>query len=85
MSDIHHGTPSTLGDPGELHYQITPNDTVPLNPKPRSIYCRVNGDVVIEDKRGTALTYSMTAGDVLPFRGHLVKVTGTTGTFYAWN
>lgn len=85
MSDIHHGTASTLGDPGELHYQIAPNNNTPLNPRPRSIYCRVAGDIVIEDRRGVALTYTMAAGDILPFRGHIVRVTGTSGTFYAWN
>lgn len=73
-----------LDSPADTHWQIVPSDTVDVSPKPRSIYCREAGDIVIRDGAGTELTYTMAVGDELPFRAKRILATGTTGTFYGW-
>lgn len=67
------------------HVAITPSDSTDIANRPRAIYCQAAGTVVIRDEAGTDLSYAMTAGQVLPFRGVRVLATGTTGTYYAWD
>lgn len=76
--------PSITG-PGTSHFAIAPSDTEDLPVLPRVIYCQADGDIVIRDRAGTDLLYSMIAGDRLDFRGVRVLATGTSGTFYGWS
>ncbi len=71
-------------NPADYHFEITPSDTEPMLMRPRAIFCAEDGDAVIVDAQGTALTYSMTAGQFIPFRGVRINATGTTGTYYGW-
>ncbi len=78
----HHST--GLDSPATRHFAITPSDTADVNPRPRALYCRAAGDVVIRDAAWTDLTYTLAVGDVLPFRGVRILATGTTATLYGW-
>lgn len=69
---------------GYRHYLIAPDDDNDLPFRPRAIYCRVAGDIVMRDEADQDLTYTMEVGDVLDFRPVRVMATDTTGTFYAW-
>jgi len=73
-----------LSSPGMRHFAITPSDTAYLPTRPRAIYCNVAGDAVIRDEAGTDATYALNAGQVIPFRGVRVLVTGTTATRVGW-
>ncbi len=42
------------------------------------------GNVVLVDEAGTSMTYTLTQGQVLPFRPVIVKATGTTATVIGW-
>ena len=76
--------PTRLHSPCDTHALIVPSDTIDLNPKPRSIYCQVAGNVMIRDKNDVDLSYAVVVGQILPFRGKRVMLTGTTATVYAW-
>lgn len=71
-------------NPGDVHFAITPSDTVNMTQVPRAIYCATAGTAQVVDKFGTVLPYVMVAGDVLPFRGVRINATSTTGTYYGW-
>jgi len=73
-----------LDAPASVHFAITPSNSVNLATVPRAIFCQVGGTVVIRDKAGTNLSYTLTAGAILPFRGVRILATGTTGTYYGW-
>lgn len=64
----------------ERHYSITPSDSADLSPIPRALYFGTAGDVAIRDEKGTDITYTVTAGSILPFRPTRVLSTGTTAT-----
>lgn len=85
MADNFEDLSPALDSPGSQHKQIVPHDTNPVSPKPRALYCRVAGDVVVKDPLGVALTYTMVAREILPFRGHIIMATGTTATLYGWD
>jgi len=70
-------------DPATNHYTISPSDTSPLSPVPRAIYVNTSGNLVIGDTTNTVITYSVTAGQVFPFRANLVT-TATTANVVAW-
>lgn len=83
MSDNFRNHAKGLDAPADTHTVIVAHPTNPLVPKPRSIYCHTAGTITIVDIVGTSLPYPMTAGQVLPFRGHMVTSLGG-GTFYGW-
>lgn len=70
-------------DPGTLHYTVTPSNTAPLSPVPRSLYVKASGNVTIVDSGNTTITYPVTAGQVLPFRAIYIN-TDTDATIVAW-
>ncbi|HVG48066.1 MAG TPA: hypothetical protein VM899_08025 [Rubellimicrobium sp.] len=74
-----------LESPADRHQAVTPSDSSPVDPRPRALYCQTAGDVVLEDRQGTLLTYAVQPGQVLPFRAAKVRATGTTATVYAWD
>lgn len=71
-------------NPGDIHFQIVPSNTVAMTFVPRAIFCAADGTAQVVDKAGTVLPYVMLAGQFLPFRGVRINATGTTGTFYGW-
>ncbi|MBW4972071.1 hypothetical protein KZZ08_00480 [Roseovarius mucosus] len=73
-----------LDSPATRHALIEPSDSADLPWIPRSIYCQEAGTIVIRDRLGVELAYTLEAGDALPFRGVRVMASGTTGTWYSW-
>ncbi len=70
-----------LDSPGRRHWQITPGTGV-IAPMPRTLYVEAGGTVTIEDQFGTSLTYTVTQGQILPFRPR--RITAATATIFAW-
>ena len=62
-----------------------PSDAAAVVPRPRALWCQTAGDVAIEDRDGTVLTYTVAAGQILPFRAAKVRATGTTATVFGWD
>ncbi len=85
MSDNFQGHQRSLESPGDRHAAIVPSDSAPVSPRPRALWCQAGGDVAIEDRDGTILTYTLAAGQVLPFRAAKVRATGTTAMVYGWD
>lgn len=82
MADEFKTFKTALTSPAVKHFQITASAS-DMDPRPRAIRCNVAGSLTIEDEDGTSLSYTLQAGEVIPFRG--VKVTAiASGTFYAW-
>jgi hypothetical protein len=73
-----------LSDVATRHFAITPSDTTDFLVKPRALYCNAAGDAVVRDEGGTEITYALTQGQVLPFRGARILATGTTATVVGW-
>ena len=71
-------------NPADRHMSITPNDTPARDPIPRALRAMTAGNVAIADADGTAITYAVNAGDIIPFRATKVLSTGTTATVVAW-
>ncbi len=80
MADAFDGYTSGLDSPGDLHVSITPSDSTDIANRPRALRFNGAGDVVIRDRAGTDITYTVTAGEVMPFRGVRILSTGTTAT-----
>ena len=68
----------------EEHFPITPQDNVDLPRRPRALYIKTSGNIVLRDKAGATATYPVTAGQVLDFRAVGVEATGTTATAIGW-
>ena len=63
-------------NPADRHMAITPSDSTVLDPIPRALKVTVAGNLAIADADGTAVTYPVSAGDIIP--------TGTTAIVVAW-
>ena len=63
----------------QTHVTITPSDANDLN-RAMIIYCGSAGDIAVHDKNGTAVTYTVAQGDILPLLVLRVLSTGTTVT-----
>lgn len=85
MSDRYETTAIGMTGPATRHYAITPSDSADLPVRPRAIYCKASGDIVIRDDDGTQITYTLAAGDVLPIRAVRILATGTTATVVGWD
>jgi hypothetical protein len=85
MSDQFQNHQRGLDSPGERHLAITPHDTDPVVPRPRALWCNAGGALVLEDAAGTALTYLVQPGQIIPFRAVKVRATGTTATVFGWD
>ena len=70
-------------DPCSFHFEITPDDTTPLNPIPRAVYVVSSGNLVVKDPANTVITYAVTAGAIIPFRPYIIT-TATTATVIGW-
>lgn len=85
MVDKFESNAKGLTSPADEHYLIVPDDDNDLPVIPRAIRCEVAGVIVIRDRLGVELPYTMGVGDREDFRGVRVMATGTTGTFYGWS
>lgn len=61
------------------HEVITPSDSVDL-PREMLVYAGSNGNVAVRDYVGRNITYTVTAGSVLPIMATRILATGTTAT-----
>lgn len=68
--------------PANRHFAITPADE-DLAIRPRAIFVNEGGDLVIRDAGGDDVTYTVEAGQVIPFRAMQVR-TGTTAVVVGW-
>ncbi|MBL4813129.1 MAG: hypothetical protein JKX69_12430 [Rhodobacteraceae bacterium] len=84
MADNFRHFTQSLNAPASTHRAVTPDDNNDLDPIPRAIFCAADGTAVIVDRLGNQLSYTLTSGQVLPFRAHRVMATGTSATLIAW-
>lgn len=70
--------------PARRHLAIAPSDSADLPVIPRVIYCQTAGNVAIRDVAGVDVTYTVMAGQILPFSAQRVLSTGTTATVVGW-
>jgi len=84
MADNYKDHPIGISGPADKHRLITKSDSAAVDPKPRALYVLTSGDLSIGDSLGTAITYPVTAGQILPFRATHVRATGTTATVVGW-
>lgn len=61
------------------HVSITPNDSADLS-REMLIYAATAGAIAVHDMDGTAITYTVQIGDILPIIAKRVLSTGTTAT-----
>jgi hypothetical protein len=61
-------------------FTITPSNTDGIPQGPLVIYALTAGTIAAVDKNGTAVTYTVAAGDLLPILVVRVNSTGTTAT-----
>jgi hypothetical protein len=79
---------STDGGPKLKHAAITPSDTTILTKDGtagtgllyHALYITGAGNIAIEDKYGTVITYAVPANFIMPFRPYRVRSTNTTAT-----
>ena len=84
VDDFFTGRTVDRSDPGAVHFDITPSDTVDLPRLPKALYVTGDGDLSLQDREGNVLLYPVSAGQVLPFRPVRVRATGTTATVIGW-
>jgi hypothetical protein len=70
--------------PAVRHYAITPNDNTDLPRRPRALRVQVGGTLSLVDEAGTVVSYTVLAGEILPFRAVRVRATGTSATVVGW-
>lgn len=80
MADHFNTFPKTLESPADHHFAITPDDATDLAIMPRVIRIGGAGALVVRDRAGQDVTYTVTAGEVLLFRPVRILATGTTAT-----
>jgi hypothetical protein len=66
-----------LESPADVHTAVTFD--VDIDPKPRALRFNAAGTVSIQDAAGTSRSYTVAAGEVLPFRAKRVNSSGTSG------
>ena len=76
--------PRNITAPASRHYEVTPDDDADLERRPRALFIATDGDVAVRDEEGVDVTYSLSAGDIFPFRPVRVLATGTTATVIGW-
>jgi len=85
MTDRFESFAKGLESPGDRHFAITASDSVDIVPRPRALFCQTAGNLRLRDSAGTELTYTVTAGQILPFRPARLMLTGTTATVFGWD
>jgi hypothetical protein len=84
MTDTFANFTPGLSDVASRHFAITPSDTTNLAIVPRALFCSAAGNAVIRDEGGVDITYPLSEGQILPFRGVRILSTGTTATVVGW-
>lgn len=84
MSDPFQNHARGLDSPASRHATITPSDTADIPVRPRVIFCQTSGSLVLRDGSGTDISYTVTAGQILPLSAVRVLATGTTATVIGW-
>ena len=82
MIDLFQSTATGISGPANRHFAITPADE-DLAIRPRALYAATGGDIVVRDDEGTDITYSVTAGQIIPLRAVQVR-SATTATVVGW-
>lgn len=62
------------------HFAITPSNTVDLPHKGCVVYAGSAGNIACHDMKGTAVTYTLAAGQMVPVLVSRVLATGTTAS-----
>lgn len=71
------------GDPATNHYEVTKSNTANLSPTPRAIMAVGDGTLTIADQGNMTITYTVTSGQILPFRALRIH-TDSTSNAIAW-
>lgn len=71
-----------LDSPASRHFAINPSDSTDLALRPRFLWVEAAGQVVLRDETGVNLSYTVAAGQILPFSPIRVMATGTTATVH---
>jgi hypothetical protein len=72
---------SSIGNPAQGGFAVTPSDTVDFTEYARGLYVGVTGNVVVVAFDGSVLTFvGVPAGAVLPIVCRRVNATSTTAT-----
>jgi len=69
--------------PATRHFAITPDDDTDLEAteaQPRALYIGTGGTLSMTDEVGAIVIYTVSDGQVIPFRPVRVRATGTTAT-----
>ena len=80
MTDFFSDFSKGLDSPADHHFLITPSDTSDIAVVPRALRVNSAGTLVLRDKAGQDMTYTVTDGEVIVFRPTRVLATGTTAT-----
>jgi hypothetical protein len=70
-------------DPGVRHFSITPDSNTDLAVRPSAFYVQTDGVLVLRDIFGTDISYTVFAGQIIPFEAARVMA-GTTATVIGW-
>lgn len=73
-----------LDSPGDMHYPLVASDTVDLPRIPRVIVALTSGVLVLRDRLGITIPYTVIIGDKLPFRAVRLMATGTSAVAVGW-
>ena len=73
-----------LSGPAGTHFEVTPSNTVDLEPRPRGFRVLTDGNLALMDEAGVSITYAVSAKEIIPFAAKRVLATGTTATVVAW-
>jgi len=68
------------GDFYNMAEAITPSDTVNLRRPSDAVYVGGAGNLVVILQDGTAITFAVVAGEILPVRAYRINATNTTAT-----
>lgn len=71
---------STLSDPANGVFAVTPSDSVDLAKMTRAIRATTAGNIAIIGADGVACTCAFAAGETRPIRAKRIKSTDTTAT-----
>ena len=79
MADTFANLSKGLGSPATDWFAITPDDNNDLAVRPRAIRVGIAGTItVVGDSRGSGVSFTVAAGEILPLRPLRVMATGTS-------
>lgn len=84
MSDPFKTHARGLESPATRQALIAPDDAADLPVRPRVLYCQAEGTARLRDEAGVEITYTLSAGQILPLSPLRVLATGTSATLIGW-